>query len=69
MPRQKQSQKSLILKMLQNGVKVNPMLALNSCGCFRLAAVICDLRKDGFKVETNKIESHTGNKYAEYTLA
>lgn len=55
--------------MLQDGVKVNPMLALNSCGCFRLAAVICDLRKDGHKVKTNKIESHTGNKYAEYTLA
>lgn len=69
MPRQKQSQKSMILKMLQDGVKVNPMLALNSCGCFRLAAVICDLRKDGHKVKTNKIESHTGNKYAEYSLA
>jgi hypothetical protein len=69
MPRQKQSQKSMILSMLEQGTKINPMLALNSCGCFRLAAVICDLRKEGHKIKTDKIESHTGNKYAEYSLA
>ena len=30
--------------MLQDGVKVNPMMALNRCGCFRLAAIIKLLR-------------------------
>jgi len=68
MPRNKVSQKTMILDMLKQGVKVTSMLALNSCGCFRLAAVICQLRKDGYKIETNRTASHTGNKYAEYSL-
>ncbi len=69
MPRNAKSQKEIILEYLQQGVKVNPMLALNSCGCFRLAAVICQLRKEGYNIETIRTEAHTGNKYAEYSLA
>ena len=69
MPRNKVNQKTLILNMLQEGVKVTPMLALNSCGCFRLAAVIFMLRQDGHNIVTNKVKSHTGNAYAEYSLA
>jgi hypothetical protein len=45
------------------------MMALNRCGCFRLAAVINLLRADGHDITTNRIKSHTGNKYAEYSLA
>jgi hypothetical protein len=69
MPRSARSQKEVILELLQNGVKVNPMMALNRCGCFRLAAVINLLRADGHNITTNRIKSHTGNKYAEYSLA
>lgn len=58
----------MILKLLESGVKVTPMLALNSCGCFRLAAVIHSIRADGHKVDVSRIKSHTGNKYAEYSL-
>ena len=68
MPRNARSQKSVILELLEQGVAVTPMLALNRCGCFRLAAVINSLRPDGHNIETNRVKSHTGNKYAEYTL-
>ena len=68
MPRNARSQKSVILELLKQGVKVTPMLALNRCGCFRLAAVINSLRTDGHNITTERVKSHTGNKYAEYTL-
>ena len=58
----------MILHLLEQGVKVTPMLALNSCGCFRLAAVIHSIRAEGRKIDMARVKSHTGNKYAEYTL-
>ena len=69
MPRNRISQKTIILNLLEDGVKVTPMLALNRCGCFRLAAVINSLRTDGHKIDTSRVKSHTGNKYAEYALS
>ena len=69
MPRRRKSQKQMILEMLESGAKVTPMSALNSCGVFRLAAVILDLRQMGHNIQTNNVKSHTGNSYAEYTLA
>jgi len=68
MPRNKESQKVMILRLLEQGIKVTPMLALNSCGCFRLAAVIHSIRAEGHKVQMDRVKSHTGNKYAEYRL-
>ena len=68
MPRNARSQKTVILELLEQGVAVTPMMALNRCGCFRLAAVINSLRTDGHNIETNRVKSHTGNKNAEYTL-
>lgn len=69
MPRNKKRQKDIILELLQGGVSVTPMLALNRCGCFRLAAIVHQLRDEGHNIETHRIKSHTGNKYAEYKLA
>tara|TARA_B100001939_G_scaffold344638_1_gene359544 strand:+ start:563 stop:778 length:216 start_codon:yes stop_codon:yes gene_type:complete len=68
MPRNARSQKTVILELLQSGVKVTPMMALNRCGCFRLAAVINSLRTEGHNITTEMVKSHTGNKYAEYAL-
>ena len=68
MPINSRSQNNIILELLEQGVKVTPMLALNRCGCFRLAAVINSLRTDGHNITTNRVKSHTGNKYAEYAL-
>lgn len=69
MPRRSRSQKLIILELLEAGTPVTPMMALNRCGCFRLASVIYRLRKDGHKIKTVTIENHTGNKYASYMLA
>ena len=69
MPRRSTSQELVILELLESGVKVTPMMALNRCGCFRLAEVIHTLRKKGHPIKTNRIESHTGNRYAEYSLS
>jgi hypothetical protein len=69
MPRNRKSQKTVILELLESGVKVTPMMALNRCGCFRLAAIIHSIRADGNNVTMERVKSHTGNKYAEYSLA
>ena len=58
----------MILDLLENGIKVTPMLALNSCGCFRLAAIIHSIKADGHTVSMQRVKSHTGNKYAEYSM-
>ena len=68
MPRNKKRQKDIILELLQGGVSVTPMLALNRCGCFRLAAIVHQLRGEGHNIKTHYVKSHTGNKYAEYKL-
>ena len=68
MPRNKKKQKDIILELLQGGVNVTPMLALNRCGCFRLAAIVHQLRDEGHNIDTHYVKSHTGNKYAEYKL-
>ena len=68
MPRRK-SQADIVLELLQQGLAVNPQKALNRSGCFRLAAVIHDLRhKRGYEIEMKYIIAYTGNKYAEYRL-
>jgi hypothetical protein len=69
MPRNRKSQTVVILELLESGVKVTPMMALNRCGCFRLAAVIHRIRALGHNVVMERVKSHTGNKYAEYCLA
>jgi len=69
MPRNRKTQTDIILELLQQGLKVNPQMALNRCGCFRLAAIIYDLRhKRGYNIKMNKVKSYTGNLYAEYEL-
>ena len=47
------------------------MQALNLFGCFRLSAVIFDIRAEkGYEyIKTTKIENRNGNKYAEYAVA
>ena len=71
MSRRNTSQVVIIHDLLKEGVKVNPQMALNRCGCFRLASVIHILRKQHGEdyIKTNRIKSHTGNVYAEYSLA
>ena len=64
------SQKESILNDLKDGLSVTPMDALKEYGCFRLAAVVCQLRKDGWDIETNNVTKNNGKgTYASYKLS
>jgi hypothetical protein len=58
------TQKQAILNDLVSGLYVTPMDALREHGCFRLAAVVCDLRKNGYDIRKKTDE----NKYATYYM-
>jgi hypothetical protein len=63
----KKTQNELILDYLQKGKSITPLDALNKFGCFRLAARISDLRKDGLTIAT-KYVTKEGKNYASYRL-
>ena len=63
---EKDTQYDMALDYLKTYGTLTPLEALNAFGCFRLAAVISDLRKDGYDIET---EISKGKKhYATYIL-
>ena len=62
----KQSQKLLIKRHLISK-PISPLEALQEYGCFRLAARIAELRRDGHNIKT--LQTKNGNKtYATYQL-
>jgi len=67
----RQTQKEKIKAYLEDGNTINPMLALNLFGCFRLSDVIFKIRKETSDayIKTTLIENRNGNKYAEYKKA
>jgi hypothetical protein len=50
------------------GLSITPLEALNRYGCFRLAAVIHKLRKDGHKIVTEDAVSADGKHFARYRM-
>ena len=62
------SQKAQVEKWLLRGRRLTPMDALEKFGCFRLAARIDDLRRDGLDIET-KYKYQNGKRFASYGLA
>ena len=64
------TQKQAILIDLKNGFSITPIDALKEHGCFRLAAVVCQLRKDGWDIKTEMVaqKGSGGNSYASYRL-
>ena len=46
------SQMALVLNHLKSGKEINPIEALNKYGCFRLGAVIFELKKEGYKIHS-----------------
>ena len=62
------SQKAKILKHLEDGHSITPMEALNSFGCFRLSAVIFDLKQEGHDIKTKMVDNPNGKKFAQYSL-
>lgn len=69
---QDNSQAGLVLKHLQSGKEINPLEALNKYGCYRLGAVIYNLKREGYKIQTRierfKKPSGRDGHYAVYKL-
>ena len=66
------TQKDLVLNHLKNDNGITPLEALNlygsfRLGAFRLAAIIFDLKKEGYDIQTNIIQNG-GKRYANYKL-
>ena len=59
------SQAKNILAHLQQHKSITPLEALNQYGCFRLAAVILNLKKDGHEIETQIIKKNK-KRFAQY---
>lgn len=62
------TQADQILLHLQSGQTITPIEALELFRCFRLAARIESLRKDGHNILTEMVESPEGKRYARYSL-
>ena len=62
----KKSQKDMVLNHLQHKGSITPWDALAFYKCFRLAAVICELRKEGWDISTKLSEKEP--RYAIYSL-
>lgn len=61
------SQTDQILKHMQEGYGITPITALNNYGCFRLAAVVFDLKREGHDIKTTIIRENN-KKFARYKL-
>ena len=59
----KDLQKDMILDLLEDGIGLTALDALIECSCLRLAARICDLRRDGYDIVTipRQITNGVGN--------
>lgn len=58
-----QGQKENVLRHLKRYGSITPLNALELFGCFRLAAVILRLRKEGHKIDTNMIKIEESEKH------
>jgi len=62
-----QSQNACIIKGLNNGVKLTPLLALELYGCLRLSARILQLKRMGHQIKTEIITTESGKRVAQYS--
>jgi len=60
------SQKERIKAHLEIYGNITPLGALKEYGCFRLSAVIFDLRAEGMTIDTKMIKNQNGKHFAEY---
>lgn len=60
------NQRIEILKHLQTEGSITPAQALRKFGCYRLAARIQELRKDGWSIETRTVKRPNRRGYAKY---
>ena len=55
------TQNEMILVDMMMGNRISPIDALRDYGCFRLAARICELRDQGYAIQSGTV--HTEGKY------
>lgn len=61
------TQLSQIKKHLEDGKSITPLEALNDYGCFRLSAVVFNLKELGLDITTTMVKNN-GKKFASYSL-
>lgn len=68
----KLNQKQKVLRHLKEVGSINPLMALKEYSIMRLAAVVYDLKDEGYSIETDIVKSKNrfGEKvsFAKYTL-
>jgi hypothetical protein len=64
----KPTQANRILAHLRAGNRLTALDALERFGCFRLAARIHELRREGWAIEERTVETRGGKRVAEYWL-
>lgn len=63
------SQTGRVLAMLYNRPEgITAIDALDAAGCFRLAARINELRREGYDIETREERTSSGKRIARYVL-
>jgi hypothetical protein len=62
------TQAKRILRYLQAGHRLTAWDALEQFGCFRLAARIHELRRDGWQIIERTVETASGKRIAEYSM-
>lgn len=62
------TQAGKILAYLQAGNSITALDALQRFGCFRLAARIFELRREGWQIAERMVETANGKRVAEYSL-
>lgn len=73
MEENKTTQKQYVLSHLKKFGSIEPLTALREYGCYRLGAVIFDLRSEGYNIITERMEAKskiTGRpvQFAKYIL-
>lgn len=67
-PESSASQATRIASYMMQGNHITPLEALNLFGSLRLSAIIFVLRERGYKIQTQKIKTHTGKWVSEYWI-
>jgi len=62
------TQAGRILAYLREGHRITALEALELFGCFRLAARVHELRREGWQIVERTVETATGKRIAEYSL-
>lgn len=64
----KPTQARRILAHLRAGNRLTALEALERFGCFRLAARVHELRREGWQIEERTVETRGGKRVAEYYM-